>query len=136
MFDIIPSKIPRNVFYTSVFDGSVSLRLLWMSLLMLRDEDGLVEVATVKGLANIVELSEEDTRAGLAILEAPDPTSSDIANEGCRLTRVPGGWLVNESAEFYAICKRERQKEATRPRVARWRAKRLAPKAGPDWFCA
>jgi hypothetical protein len=65
----------------------------------------------------------EEARHAVEVMENPDPDSSDPDNEGKRIERVPGGWVVLNSAKYREQVTREEARRKTRERVARYREK-------------
>jgi len=57
-------------------------------------------------------------------LESQDADSSDPDNEGRRIERVTGGWIVLNSEKYRAVATREQQKELNRARVSKYREKK------------
>lgn len=118
-----------NKLFTKILDSSIWLedmptRVVWMTLLAAQDEDGFCQFASVANLAHRARVSPEEGRAACACLESPDENSSDPDNEGRRIERVSGGWIVLNGPKYRDLVTREAAKEKTRVRVARFRAKR------------
>jgi hypothetical protein len=82
-----------GILTSSIWQESDATRLVFITMLAMKDADGKVSAA-VPGLAHIARVSIEDTRKALKILESPDPESRTEANEGRRIKKVDGGWLV------------------------------------------
>ena len=115
-----------NKLFSKIVDSSIwmepdHVRLIWMMFIAIMDEDGFVNLASIKNVAHRAVVDVERAADAIHVLESPDPESSNPANEGRRLTRVPGGWIVNNSKEYRDIVKREHQKELNRERVRRHR---------------
>lgn len=118
-----------NKLFTKILDSSIWLedmptRVVWMTLLAAQDEDGFCQFASVANLAHRARVSLEEGKAACACLESPDDNSSDPDNEGRRIERVAGGWIVLNGPKYRDLVTREAAKEKTRVRVARFRAKR------------
>lgn len=115
-----------NKLFTKIVDSSIwmepdHVRLVWLMFIALMDEDGFVNLASAKNVAHRAVMELDKAVEAIRILESPDPESSNPTNEGRRLTRVPGGWIVNNAQEYRDIVKREHQKELSRERVRRHR---------------
>lgn len=120
-----------NKLFTKILDSSVWLapsdhRVVWITLLAAMDEDGFARFAAVGNLANRARVSVEDTKAALAAFEAPDPESGDPDNEGRRIERVPGGWMVLNAEKYRELFKRETVREQTRQRNVAYRERKKA----------
>jgi len=117
-----------NKLFSKIVDSSIwmepdHVRLLWMMFIAIMDEDGFVNLASVKNVAHRAVMPVDKAEDAIRILESPDPESSNPGNEGRRLTRVPGGWIVNNASEYRNIVKREHQKELNRERVRKHRTR-------------
>lgn len=99
-----PSWFPlrRQLLDSSVWEESPTVRVLWITLLLVASEPGrrgTVDV-TLRSLAARACLSPEETRAALDVLMGPDPRSRTKAAEGRRVEALDPsrdwGWrLVN-----------------------------------------
>lgn len=95
-------------------------RLIWITMLVMADRDGIVE-SSVPGLADRARVSRERCEHALAVLSAPDPDSRTKADEGRRIREVDGGWqIVNyEKYRDKATAEESRAKAAERQRRKR-----------------
>jgi len=118
--------------YTKLFgkilDSSIWLepdptRLVWITLLAAMDEDGFAHFSAIQNLADRAKVSLEATQAALETFQAPDPNSANPSNEGRRIERVPGGWMILNAEYYRELFSRAVSRERTRERVARFRAK-------------
>lgn len=117
-----------NKIFTKILDSSVWLeptptRIVWITLLAAMDEDGFCSFAAVGNIAGRARVTVEEAKIALEILAAPDPESSDPENEGRRLERVSGGWIVLNASKYRDIVSRANAQEKTRERVRRYREK-------------
>ncbi len=120
-----------NKLFTKILDSSIWLeptttRIVWLTFIATMDETGFVAFAAPGNVANRARVELSEAEAALAALEAPDPNSSDPDNDGRRIERVQGGWMVLNAAKYRAITTRIVQQEQTKIRVARHRAKKKA----------
>lgn len=84
----------RELLSSSVWVGTPKhVKLVWVSLLLLKDQDGIVS-ASVPGLAKEAEVSIEECLDALARFHAPDPHSRTKDFEGRRIETVDGGWKI------------------------------------------
>lgn len=118
-----------NKLFTKILDSSVWMesketRLVWLTFLAAMDEEGFVRMAGVDNVAHRARVEPEAAAAAVKILESPDPNSSDDANEGRRVERVPGGWIVLNSQKYRALVTKAIIQEQTRERVKRFRDKK------------
>ena len=117
-----------NRLFTKILDSSIwlepsSTRIVWITLLAAMDEDGYAHFSAIQNLADRAHVSLEDTKKAIQALSAPDPESENQDNEGRRLERVPGGFIVLNAKHHRGLLNREIKREQTRIRVARHRAK-------------
>lgn len=111
--------------YGSLLAGSSLLtecwqaRLVFLEMLAFADINGRVECASVKALARVLNLSEADTAAGLAVLEAPDPASRTEVHEGRRVLRQDRGFVIVNHSKYRDF--RSKTQEDSRARSVRYR---------------
>ena len=118
-----------NKLFTKILDSSIWLeptatRIVWLTLIAGMDEDGFVALASVANLAHRARVEIADAAEAVRILEAPDENSSDPDNEGRRIERVTGGWMVLNAPKYRDLVTRTVSREQTRIRVARYREKK------------
>src|SRR5205085_357913 len=87
--------------------GSKETRLVWITLLAMKDMEGVVK-ASVVGLADRAKVSVSECREALKVLLAPDPEDTSKVDEGRRIREVPGGWQV-DNHEFYMYASEEKR---------------------------
>jgi hypothetical protein len=88
---------------------------VWITLLALKDKDGMVQ-SSVVGLAYTAKVSLAECEAALLVLSSPDKNDTSKVDEGRRIREVKGGWQIinHELYQFSTEEKREywRQKKA------------------------
>jgi hypothetical protein len=117
-----------NKLFTRILDSSIwcedyPTRLVWIMFLAAMDEDGVVHMATVRNVATRANVTLEEAEAAIAKLQAPDPSSSNLARDGRRIERFPGGWLVVNAGIYRDIATRLQARAKTAERVRKYRAK-------------
>jgi hypothetical protein len=115
-----------NKLFTRILDSSVWLeshttRIVWLTLLAAMDQDGMARFASLENLARRAIVTPEEAAAAVKVLESPDADSSDRDNDGRRIARVPGGWLVLNAAKHRAIVTANESRRLTRERSQRYR---------------
>lgn len=115
--------------FTKILDSSIWLephptRIVWLTLLAVMDEDGMCQFASVVNLARRAIVTTEEASAALMVLESPDPHSSDPENDGRRVERVPGGWIVLNATKYKSIVSGSESRRLARERAQRYRDKK------------
>ncbi len=118
------NKIFTKILDSSIWLESATTRLVWLTFIAAMDEEGFVQFASVANLAHRARVTMDEAQAAVDCLESPDLDSSDPENEGRRIEKVPGGWMVLNSHKYRALVTRTICKEQTRIRVARHREKK------------
>ena len=116
-------KIFADMLFSSVWAEDSDTRIVWLTLLMLSDQDGLVR-ATLPGISGQARVSGEATAAALARFEAPDPHSRTPDHEGRRIERVAGGYLILNYPKYRDLRDAESRREYDRICRAQYRSLR------------
>lgn len=102
-------------------------RCVWITFLLDADPEGCIPTS-VPGLARRANVTVDEARAAIAMLEAPDPDSRTPDHEGRRVAKIAGGWQV-----LNFVAKRELAKqEAEKARKRKWAAANGKPKPAND----
>ena len=117
-----------NRLFTKILDSSIwlepdSTRIVWFTFLAAMNEDGFAHFSALENLAARARVSLAKAKRAIEVLEGPDPNSENPDNDGRRLERVPGGWMVLNAGQYREKFSREIEREQTRLRVAKHRAK-------------
>lgn len=91
---------------SSVWSESKEVKILWITLLALKDRYGEVK-GSVIGLANSARLTPEETMQALDVLRNPDPFSSSIEHEGRRIENIKGGWRILNHEKYREMIQEE-----------------------------
>ncbi len=115
-----------NKLFTRILDSSIWLeptptRIVWLTMIAAMDEDGFAQFASVSNVAHRAVVSLEEAQEAIKCLEGPDPNSSNPDNEGRRIERVDGGWMVINAPVYRSMATRIVIKEQTRDRVRKFR---------------
>ena len=117
-------KMFSKMLKSSIWLEDNATRIVWVTLLLSMDEDGFCQFASTRNLAREANVTPEESQKAINIFESPDAESSDPDNGGVRIERVPGGWMVLNSAKYRDQITRNDGKVKTRERVARFRQKK------------
>jgi hypothetical protein len=115
--------------FTKILDSSIwlepqSTRIVWITMLAAMDQDGMCQFASVLNVARRANVNVEEATAALKVLESPDPHSSDPDNDGRRIERVPGGWIVLNATKYRAIVSANESRRLAKERAQRYRDKK------------
>lgn len=108
------TPIFRDLLTSSLWASATpATRCVWLALLLLADPEGYVPAA-IPGLALAANVSDEEAREAVALLEAPDPDSRTADHDGRRIAKVPRGWLILNFVEWRARAVYESEKARKR----------------------
>jgi hypothetical protein len=114
------AKLFGSILFSTIWGESKDVKILWVTMMAMADQDGMVEAA-VPGLAAASRLTVAECRAAVAVLEAPDPDSKNPDHEGRRIEKRDGGWLLLNYAAYRDKLTLAHKREKTAERVRRFR---------------
>lgn len=117
------AKLFGSILDSSIWQESKETKVLWITMLAMKDRDGLVEAA-IPGLAKRAGLTIQETMTSLQVLLSPDPWSRTPDHEGRRIEAVPGGWRVLNHDEYRHREDLEERREKAAERQRKSRARR------------
>ncbi len=117
------NKLFSKIVTSSIWLEPTPTRIVWLMFIALMNEDGFVQFASPANVAHTARVTDSEAEAAISILEGPDPNSADDENDGRRIEKVPGGWMILNAHKYRDLVTREMVREQTRIRVARKRAK-------------
>lgn len=86
-------KLYGSILDSTVWLESLPTKVLWVTMLAMADADGYV-ASSVPGLARRAGVTRAECEDALEVLSAPDPDSKTPDNDGRRIEKVTGGWLI------------------------------------------
>lgn len=95
------TKLFSSIITSSIWCEDDQTRLVWITLLALADQDGVVD-ASVVGLAKVAGVSVEATEEALCKFSEPDRYSRSKESEGRRIEEIDGGWRLINHAKYRA----------------------------------
>ncbi len=116
-----------NKLFTKILDSSIWLednptRIVWLTFIAAMDEHGFCSFASAANVARRAVVTLKEAKTAIEKFERPDPDSGDSDNEGRRLERVPGGWIVLNATKYRDMVTRAIVQQQTRERVRKHRA--------------
>ena len=118
------NKLFTKILDSSIWMESIETRIVWLTFIAAMDETGFVQFASVENVAHRARVGIEAASMAVKTLESPDFNSSDPENDGRRVERVPGGWIVLNAQKYRELVTRVVIQEQTRNRVRRFREKK------------
>lgn len=108
------TPIFRDLLTSSLWASATpATRCVWLALLLLADPEGYVP-ASIPGLARAANVSDEEARVAVDVLEARDPDSRTADHDGRRIAKVPRGWLILNFVEWRERAVHESEKARKR----------------------
>jgi len=109
---------------SSIWMEDAPTRIVWFTLLMMKDDDGMVKTSSPKVISHKARVSEEEARKALEKFLAPDDDSHLKNDAGRRVRQVDGGLQIinHEAYRFSTEAKRlfwRQQKEEKKAKQAR-----------------
>lgn len=121
------TKLFSTIVGSSVWMEDDRTLRVWFGFLALADQHGVV-LGTPKRMAEILRVPYEDFEAAMEKFTSPDPESSSPENEGRRVAKIDGGWLVLNYVKYRA---RAESGEGSRaPYYREYRARKKAEAQG------
>lgn len=118
-------KLFSDILDSSLWHEPHATRIVWVTMLVMADEEGLVRVS-LPGLAARARVTLEEADAALRKFESPDPYSRTSTNEGRRVTCVDGGYQINNYLMYREIQTQRQRREYMRTYMANYRKQEKA----------
>jgi len=119
-------KLFSDILQSSIWAEDAETRIVWITLLLLCDADGLAR-ATAPGLSRTSGVSLKKVRESLKLFQAPDPDSRTSGQEGRRIERAEGGYMVLNYLEYRNVRDRDTRRKQWREAQARRRQRLSSP---------
>lgn len=116
-----------TLFHAKMLESSVWLkhsketRLVWVTMLIMKDADGVVRAPDI-GIAYRARVTPEECKKALKELSSPDEDTMTQEHEGRRVIRVDDGWLILNHEKYRRGTTIQREK--WREQKARQRSKK------------
>lgn len=86
-------KLYQRILQSSVWKQPSDVRIVWITLLALKDENGCV-FGSVGWLSDQARVKDEVCERALSIFCSPDNRSRTVTNDGRKIVEIDGGWQV------------------------------------------
>lgn len=93
------TKLFSSIISSSIWQESKELKIVWVTMLAMADQNGKVEAA-IPGLAHLAGVTTAECFLSVEKLLAPDPYSRTPDNEGRRIKKVDGGWVILNHGKY------------------------------------
>src|SRR5262245_26615337 len=107
-------KLFNSILDSSVWLESPETRIVWITLLVSADREGMARFATVANLARRAGIDPDAAEKAIQILESPDRHAPHQDFEGRRIERRPAGWFILNHAKYRAMLAKESEREGNR----------------------
>lgn len=119
-------KCFSDIIQSSLWAEDAETCKVWITMLALANQDGVVR-ATAPGLSHEARVPLDRTIEILKLLESPDPHSRTPDNEGRRIERTDGGYLILNYLKYRSLHDDDTRRANDRERQRRHReANRLS----------
>src|SRR3954470_18554878 len=113
-------KIYGSIIRSTVWQQPAATKLVWLTMLILADQDGVVE-SSIPGLAATAGVSIEECESALAVFLAPDRYSHSKVDEGRRVRVLHNGWLIINHGYYRELRTEKQVRDANRQALKRAR---------------
>lgn len=111
------AKLFSCILDSSIWEMDDEARLLWITMMAMADVEGVVR-AIPSALARRARISLEGCERALQSFTSPDEHSRSIHQEGRRLLKIEGGWLLVNFDRYRRMLSAETTRERNRVRAA------------------
>ena len=125
------TKLFNSILQSTIWTEPNDVRILWITMLAMADRDGHVD-SSIPGLARMAGITIEETQAALEKFQSPDPYSRTPDNEGRRISKIVGGWLLLNHTKYRALLSIDERREYNKVKQAEHRKKVKSREAGED----
>lgn len=117
------TKLFGCIVASTIWREDNATRLVWITMLAMKNERHIVE-ASLPGLADLARVSFTDCEAAIKKLESPDKYSRNQENEGRRIQKCEGGWLILNGEHYRKLMSAEERREYQKLYHRDYRAKK------------
>lgn len=93
-------KLFSKILDSSIWMEPAATKIVWITLLAAKDQDGFAQFASIRNLAQRAVVTVEEAKTAVECLSGPDIDSTNPKNEGRRIERVPGGYIILNSEQY------------------------------------
>ncbi len=108
-------KIFQDILDSSIWDEDLATRIVWLTMLIMADEQGVVR-ASISGIRRRAGVTSHEIQSAISTLTGPDIDSKDQSYAGRRVERIDGGWVVLNYKKYREIRTKKQLQDAERQR--------------------
>jgi hypothetical protein len=114
------TKLFSSIVHSTIWRESNEVRLVWVTMMALADQNGVVE-ASLPGLADAARVSLEECELAVTKLMSPDRYSRSTEFQGRRIEVTDGGWVLLNHDRYRHKMSADDQREKAKIRKRRQR---------------
>lgn len=114
------TKLFQSILTSTIWVEPDRTRIVWITMLALADKNGEVQ-ASIPGLARVAGVPISDCEDAITRFLAPDPYSRTPDDEGRRIEKIEGGWVLLNHEKYRRLASKDESKEAAAERQRRKR---------------
>jgi len=103
------TKLFSSIVTSTIWTEDANTCKIWVTMLAISDKHGEVH-ASIPGLAQIAGMSLPDTEAAISKFLSPDKYSRTSDDEGRRIEKIDGGWILLNHAKYRAMASKDESK--------------------------
>lgn len=119
------SKLFSEIVMSTVWREPNHVRLVWITMLAIKDRFHVVN-ASLPGLADAARVSMQECEEAIRILSDPDPHSRTLDNEGRRIKKCDGGWVILNGEKYRNKMSLDERREYQRIKQREYRNRKKA----------
>ena len=117
------TKLFSSIVTSTIWTEDATTCKVWVTMLAIADKHGEVH-ASIPGLAQIAGLPVDLTEQAIEKFLSPDKYSRTPDDEGRRIEKIEGGWLLLNHAKYRAMASKDEEKAASAKRQAAFKERK------------
>jgi hypothetical protein len=117
------TKLFSSIVTSTIWTEDADTCKVWVTMLAIANRHGEVQ-ASIPGLAQIAGMTLESTELAISKFLAPDRYSRTSDDEGRRIEKIDGGWILLNHAKYRAMASKDEEKSANSKRQAAFRERK------------
>jgi len=114
------TKLFSSIVTSTIWTEDAKTCKVWVTMLAIANKHGEVQ-ASIPGLAQIAGLPLTDTEAAVEKFLSPDKYSRTPDDQGRRIEKIDGGWLLLNHAKYRAMASKDEEKASSAKRQSAFR---------------